>query len=142
MNNLSPVKFDFAVFNPKHELIIRNSAYVTDNSDYISLKNGEYYIRDGVLYISAFEIFHGHITDYCEKYDLWSPRTIYLPNEKFLSKIENPPIVKEITIKRWLKKDLKFQGIELFEDDHRWYKFKEEKLIELICSNYVIINKK
>lgn len=131
--------FEFAFLKDIKELILRTiPAFAGQRDDLISLKNGVYRIEEGVLYIKATRIYFGYLPDYCEKEDVWSPRAIYWPDEKFLLSLENPPKVKEVIIKRWWRNNKKIQAIELSEDDPRWYKAKTEHEFEIAISNFVL----
>ncbi len=129
--------FQFALLKDRCELILRNDpAICSQRDDLISLKDGKYRIEGGVLYIKATRIYFGYLPDYCEKEDVWSPRAIYWPDEKFLLSLENPPEVKEVIIKRWWRNNKKIQAIELSEDDPRWYKAKVEHPFEMAIENF------
>jgi len=129
--------FEFAFLKDRCELILRNDpAVCSQRDDLISLKDGKYRIEGGVLYIKATRIYFGYLPNYCEKEDVWSPRAIYWPDEKFLLSLENPPEVKEVIIKRWWRNNKKIQAIELSEDDPRWYKAKVEHPFEMAIENF------
>jgi len=129
--------FDYALLKDRCELVPKKDPIICDEGEAtISLKNGSYKIENGILYIKAIQVFWKYLPDYCEKEDIWSSRAIDWPNGSFLKNVENPPQVETIIIKRWWRNNKKIQAIELFEDDPRWYKQKQEFAFEIAIENF------
>ena len=148
-------QFEFASLNEKTgHLYIRNTPLQASvRSDSMSLKNGYYKIVEGVLYIRAKRMFYETVERFGEKLDHWNLDSfVYLIEQEALDALENPPVLKDITIKRWLRKNKHIVGYEVpytspWNEDNpevknmKWFKCKQELPIEWASSQFVLMEK-
>ena len=147
-------QFEFASLNEENgHFYIRNSPSISSiRSSTISLKNGVYKILEGVIYIKATRILYETVDHFAEKLDKWNLSSyIYLMDQEQLDALENPPVLKDIRIKRWLRKDKWIQGYEvpyvgMFEENQtvenmKWFKCKMELPFEYATSRFVLMEK-
>jgi hypothetical protein len=147
--------FEFASLDESNgHLYIRNTPLVASGrSNSLSLKNGVYRIIEGVLYIKATQLFYETVDHFAEKLDKWSLASyIYLMDQEQLDALENPPVLKDIRIKHWLKKDEWIRGYEIpycgaysprtrEVEDMKWFKCKLENPFECALSNFILREK-
>lgn len=139
-SSLSFGTFKYAFLKDSKKLVLRDNPFAAEKrSDIISLENGNYKIENGVLYIKATRTIWRYLPEYCLDLTLWSGRVIYFPSERFIAAIENPPIIKEIIIKRWWRKNKKIQGVELSESDPTWYKEIQTYDYEIAISDFKVV---
>jgi hypothetical protein len=147
-------QFEFASLNYKNgHFYLRNTPSQSSvRSDTYSLKDGVYKIIEGVLYIQATRIFYETVDHFAEKLDKWNLEShIYLIDQEQLDALENPPVLKDIRIKRTFGKDKWIRGYEvpyvgMFEhnqtvENMKWFKCKMEISFEYASSQFVLIEK-
>ena len=109
----------------------------------ISLKDVEYKIYEGVLYVHGTRIHHFHFNHIFDLATVWSEKFVYMIiSEEKNSQLEHPFEVTDVYIKRWWWKPKKIRGIDLTdvnEDYHKWYKRKKEEPFEFAISNFKLI---
>jgi len=130
----------FAAFSKNdNSLIIRKTPYCSDYYD--SLKDVNYEIKEGVLYISGIKISFRHVNDFHHIENLLNNRTIleYEENKHLFDLLENPPVISEIIIHRWWRNNKKIMGYEYKEGDANWFKEKEEVPFNVAVSNFKLI---
>lgn len=104
-----------------------------------AIKDVEYSIVDGILYIRAKRMEYYYFGQFMEDIDIWSSRSIcVITNESRNQELELPIVPTEIIIKRWWRKNKKIMGIE---NPERWHKIKEEKEFEVALSNFIVVEK-
>lgn len=144
-NGASKVKFGYFDDELKTFVISNKEEFVGSPrypSD-ISLRDVEYKIYEGVLYVHGTRIFHYHFREIFDLATTWSERFVYMIiSEKKNLELETPFEPTDVYIKRWWWKPKKIRGIDLtnvHDDYYTWYKRKKEEPFEFAISNFKLI---
>lgn len=116
----------YAAFNKQYgELILLNDAYKTD--DYVSLRDAEYAIIDGILYIRGTQIYWKY-TLFWEPIS-WNHLNLYELAKEWVDKLEIPEesILQNVKLGWWIfKKKREFVFDRSKNPNGNWLKYKKE----------------
>lgn len=110
----------------------------------ISLKDVQYAIINGVLYIKGIRIYFYNFHNIFEVVTTWGSRLLYTIYEERNQKLENPFVAEHIHIKRWWWKNKPFKGFDFTNAGlpiYQWFKIKREDPYEIAISSFKLIEK-
>lgn len=123
------------------ELTIREEPYyVIPNSswdDSISLKDVEYNIVEGVLYVKGTRIYHYCTSHLLDLINVWGKRCLFKIKHDRNNRLAEPLKEEDIVIKRWWRENKVVRGIDLtYKEVPTWHLLKEEYPYEIAISNF------
>lgn len=108
----------------------------------IALKDVEYNVLDGILYIKGTRIYHYKLGTILEPVTLWSKRQVWKINHKYNDKLVEPFIETDVVIPKWLIFKKTIKGIDFektnLKELKEWYLSKEEFQYEVALSNFTL----
>jgi hypothetical protein len=110
----------------------------------ISLKDVQYAIINGVLYIKGIRIYYYDFDLIFDSVAFWGSRLLYKIHEERNQKLEHPHIANDIYIKKWWWKNKKLKGFDFTVTGlpkDQWFKIKKEDPYEIALSSFKIIEK-
>lgn len=106
----------------------------------ISLKNVEYNIIEGVLYIKGTQIYYYNFPNILDRILTWGDRSLWTIFKKNNDKLVEPFVETDVYIKRWWWNNKKMRGIDLTDKKvYNWYLSKEENECEVALSNFKLV---
>ncbi len=145
-NQASKVKYAF-IDGDTNVMKVSNDKEFHSSSRYpndVSLRDVEYVIIEGSLFIRGTRIFHYHFTQLFDLVTIWGERSVYeLKSDERNSELETPFEEMDIYIKKWWGKK-KIRGIDftgILDEFMGWYKLKKEEPFECAISNFKLLEK-
>lgn len=110
-------------------------------SEDISLKDVEYNIIEGVLYIKGTQIYYYNRPNLLSLIMTWGDRMLWTVHHNNNDKLVEPFVETDIYIKRWWRNNKKLRGIDTTgkEQPLEWYLSKEENECEVALSNFKLV---